>query len=638
MIGWSEITSGIGQLRREFRWGTNNRVKASWMDLTVENLQHIILDPAKELFVDFRFTLIGGGPITIEDVMLEFEQTEDALDPYLGYHPPMLVGDRGNISNLMKIENFTFKPYDVNPAVVLFKELSATINKMFGHDVMYARAVPMAAGKDVVLHEWTLYDVDDPCCVKVLVPGNEFPDSKINFNPFGLDFEIPFEVHLVKEYFEGVFGVGIAPQQHDIVYFPLTNRIYEVESSYLFRDIMQKEVYWKVSLKKYAPKSNRYEPADLREQFDSLTTDTEEEFGEEVRDEELQDTKPQQYDQKLGSRYYDPIRQNLNDDLVIVEQQLKNWSNILSESQYDLRSIFSTTDNPIAVNYKAFSEFPTSGNRSLSGWFKEIKPRLTLPKDAIRGSIIKGTPGATTTPISFSITPKRNYQPGSFLKISRFNGLTLYGEFVSSTPIVGGFTIVMEVRNDVIQYLDAYYPNWASTSVTSGYQLEPTFENILMDGWDGNAGWKLSIYAGRFFVFKSTYEDIIFILQNNLIEDSWYAFFLNVSNIYQQVSLDVWVRKWVESSPSPIQTTDLENIYSKSELTTVADRSASNYKYRLHGANMLYTNIRLFEETENDLPKQMIMLNQTIVQDTKYAIVIDNAVPRLRLPFIANTK
>jgi hypothetical protein len=59
---------------------------------------------------------------------------------------------------------------------------------------MYARAVPMAVGKDVVLHEWTLYDVDEPCTIKVIVPNNEFPDSKINFNPFGLDFEMPFEV------------------------------------------------------------------------------------------------------------------------------------------------------------------------------------------------------------------------------------------------------------------------------------------------------------------------------------------------------------------------------------------------------------------------------------------------------------
>jgi hypothetical protein len=120
MTGWNEIITGFGQLRRQFRWGTTNLKRASWMDLTIPNLQSITLDPTKDLYVDFRFTLIGGGPITIEDVQLEYTQTEDALDPYLGFHPPMSVAERGNVSNMTKIENFTFKPYEVNPAVVLY--------------------------------------------------------------------------------------------------------------------------------------------------------------------------------------------------------------------------------------------------------------------------------------------------------------------------------------------------------------------------------------------------------------------------------------------------------------------------------------------------------------------------------------
>jgi hypothetical protein len=643
MTGWNEITTGFGQLRRQFRWGTTNLKKASWMDLTAENLQSITLDPEKDLYVDFRFTLIGGGPITIEDIQLEYTQTDEALDPYLGFHPPMSVSENGNISNMTKIENFTFKPYEVNPAVVLYKELSSTINKMFGQDVMYARAVPMSIGKDVFLHEWTLYDVDDPCCVKVLVPNNEFPDSKLNFNPFGIDFEIPFEVHIVKDYFEEIFGIGTAPQKRDIIYFPLTNRIYEIESSYLWRDIMQKEVYWKVSLKKYQPKSNVYEPEDLREQFDILTTSAQEEFGEEVDIEKVKITKPQQYSNTIASLNYDPIRLSLDDNLVISQTELKNFSNILSESQYDLRSIFVPGSQTTAVTYRANVSFTAAKTeeRSLYAWFKDIKPKIMLPKDPIKGSIIKGIPGPTTTPLSVTIAPKRNYTAGTTLKITRFNGLNLYGQFVSSTAIVGGFTIVLEVRNEIISYLDVHYPNWASSSINSGYHLEPTYEKVLMDGYDTatETGWKLSTYAGRFFVFKSTYEDIIFILQNNLIEDSWYAYFFNVNNEYAQVSLDLWIRKWNDVSPSPPQTSDLENIYSKSVITTVEDRTPQvEYKYRLLASNTVCTNIRLLSSTEYDQPKQMILLNQTILQDAQYAIIVDNALPRLKLPFIAKSK
>jgi hypothetical protein len=195
---------------------------------------------------------------------------------------------------------------------------------------MYARAVPMAVGRDVTLHEWTLYDVDDPKCIKVMVPKNEFPDNQISFNPMGLDFEMPFECHIVKEYYEELFGIGTGPQKRDIIYFPLTNRIYEIESSYLFKGIMQKEVYWKINLQKYAPKSNRYEPQDLREQLDIMSFDAEEQFGEEVELNSINLTDPQQFDPKIGSNKYDPIRLNINDSLIISNTKVENYSIILS--------------------------------------------------------------------------------------------------------------------------------------------------------------------------------------------------------------------------------------------------------------------------------------------------------------------
>jgi hypothetical protein len=460
----------------------------------------------------------------------------------------------------------------------------------------------------------------------------------------GLDFEMPFEVHIVKAYFEEIFGIGTAPQKRDIVYFPLANRIYEVESSYLWKDIMQREVYWKVSLKKYAPKSNRYEPQDLREQLDSISWDAEERFGEEVREDEIKVTKPQQYDPKIGSRNYDPTRLNINDDLVITQDDFRNYNLTLSESQYDLRSIFSTTANPTAVTYRAKSVFSEAAEeeRSLLGWFKEIKPRVTLPKDVIRGQIQKGAVGLSKTPVSFVITMKRSYQLGDLLKVTRFNGLSFYGTYLSTTPIAGGFLVSMEVDNEILSFLDSYYAGWASTSVTSGYHLEPAYETILLDGYDVStqSGWKLSIYASRYFVFKSTSEKITFILPNNLIEGSWYAFFLNINNFYQQVSLDVWIRKWSETDSTPQRTTDLENIYSKTYISQPVNRTAGDgdYNYKLPASNLVYTNIRLFNKTETDLIKQMTILNQTIVQDAQYAIIVDNAISRLNLPFFGKTK
>ena len=642
LTSWCDDITGTGVLKKEFRWGTSNRVRASWVDLTNTNLNNIILDSANDLFVDFRITLISGGPNTINSIEVNCVQSSDAEDPYLGFTPVMTVSEQGNISNLTKIANFTFKPYQVNPAVVLYKELAYTINQMFGHDVMYARAVPMAIGRDVTLHEWTLYDVDDPLCIKVLVPSNEFPDNKILFNPMGLDFEMPFEVQIVKEYYEELFGIGTGPQRRDIVYFPLTNRIYEIENSYLYKDIMQKEVYWKIALQKYQPKSNRYEPQDLREMFDSITHDSEEEFGEQVKLDAVKVTDPQQYDPKIGSNDYDPTRLSFNDDLVISQIKLPNYTNILSESQYDLRSVFNTAvgnNQPTAIEYRANVSFNTDDDRSLSMWFKELKPTTPVTVDSIRGYLSLGTLGLSTTPLTFTIAPKRNYAVGSYVKVKRFNGLSLYGIILSVVQNNVGYVYTIDLKNEIITYLNTYYPNWSSGSTNTGYTLESTNEQVLFNGYSEGTGWKVSIFASRYIVFKDSEKEYLNILSTNLVQDYWYGLFMNMSNFYRQLSTNLWVRRWNEESLEPEQTTNLENIYSNTITNfNFINRSNLNNRYKLIGGNLAITNLRLYDKIETELVKQSTMLNETIVQDAQFGIIIDNAIQRLRLPWIGKTK
>jgi hypothetical protein len=85
----------------------------------------------------------------------------------------------------------------------------------------------------------------------------------------------------------------------------------------------------------------------------------------------------------------------------------------------------------------------------------------------------------------------------------------------------------------------------------------------------------------------------------------------------------------------------LENIYYQTKLiipedyTTVDDEWR---EYRLVATPLKVTNIRLFNSLENDTDKQMTLLNENIVEDAQLAIVIDNALPRLRLPWIGQTK
>jgi hypothetical protein len=637
LTGYTYVSSGMGDVKLQFRWSTTNQIKTAWIDLTDENLLDVLLDPNNELWIDFRITLLSGGPIQIQSIAVTYDQDPIAKDKFLGFVPVASACQCGNITSLTKIENFTFKPYQVNPAVALYRNLSYTINQLFGHSVEYARSMPLMSGRDVTLKEWTLYDVDDPCCIKLLVPNNDFPDNKIEFGPMGLDFEMPFEVHIAKEYFEDIFGIGSAPQKRDIIYFPLTNRIYEVQSSYLFRDFMQKPVYWKVALMKYAPKSNRNETLDHRNFLGSISADTEELFGQTLQDDALKKTKPEQYDPKIGSLDYDPIRKNIAKGLSITSERLLNYYTLVSNSQYDLSTVFVDGSVTDAVTYKADVDFGITDNRALLAWFKDVKPATTLYRDAVQTNFTVLSVGPLFTLTQFTIGATRDYKVGDLIKFTRPNGIVFYGEW-NSSPAPGVHWV--NIPTSIYNFLQVQWPGWPSLG---SFYAEQAFENSIFWGYDpvNLKGWKLSIISGRFIKLYLNENMYSFILPQTLAPNVWYSVFLNISNQFQQFSINVWGRKWDEFSPTPQNTTDLENIYSVAQQITAADYSTTDPEwraYRLVGTPLVMTNIRLFDAIENDLDKQMTLLNENIVGDSQLAIIIDNALPRLRLPWIGQTK
>lgn len=658
LTGFVYNSTGAGIVRLEFRWSTTNLIKNAWMLLNSTNLASVTTCGSKwdvnaDLWIDFRITLISGGPVQIEDISVTYTQASIAQDRFLGFTPVATACECGNITSLTKIENFSFQPYNVNPAVALYSSLSFTINQLFGHSVEYARAVPLMNGRDVTLKEWTLFDVDDPCCIKVLVPNNEFPDSKINFGPMGLDFEMPFEVHIDKAYFEDIFGTGAGPQKRDILYFPIMNRIYEVQSSYLYRDFMNKPVYWKVSLTKYAPKSNRSETQDQREFFDSISRDTDELFGATLKADALEKTKPQQYDPKIGSFAYDPTRLYFDDSLLILSEEVQNYYTHISNSQYDLGSFVGdankyaefyftgATNTRDQIVYRSNVNFGLMDNRGFCCWFKDINPKVMPQRDQVVGPFTVISIGPTDALIQFSNAAIRVYSAGNLIKLSRPNGTVFYGEY-APVQIPGFHRILIPIS--IYNFLQAQYSGWQTMG---NFYSELTFEKEIFWGWDptNTLGWRISLIAGRYIKLYLNNIKNYFILPNNLTQYQWYAVFLNISNECGQISLNVWTRSWDPDNltipTTPIGSTNLLLEFSSAIPWLAADLSVVNplwINYRLLSTPLITTNIRLFDSVENDVQKQQIILNQNIVEDSQLAIIIDNALPRLRLPWIAKTK
>jgi hypothetical protein len=410
---------------------------------------------------------------------------------------------------------------------------------------------------------------------------------------------------------------------------------------------MQKPVYWKVSLMKYAPKSNRTETVDLRQRLDDISVDTLELFEQVLIDDELEKTKPQQYDPKVGSRQYDPTRLNVDNDLSIISEDLKNYYTLVSSSNYDLRSVFNQEDlTKAAVTYRAEVSFPDPSitaderalNRSLTAWFKEIGPKVSVPRDSISGNLSVGPSFPSYIEVTFNLTALRTFAVGDYIKISRPNGFVVYGEWDrSNTP----YQHVIRVPIEAYTFVNAQYGS--SWPTAGSYTAEQTFEKHLFWGYDPDdqKGWRLSLFAGRYFKLYINNLYRFFILPENLASNYWYAIFLNISNEYAQASLNLWERKWKEFDATPQNTTDLLNIYAGAVQFTAEDFSVTSTSwknYRIVASPLVLTNIRLFNSIENDTEKQQTILNQNIVEDSQLAIIVDNALPRLLLPWIAKTK
>lgn len=181
----------------------------------------------------------------------------------------------------------SYDPYDIGPAVCFYQELNMMVNETFGLPTDYYKLDPETGSGDVILREYTLYNTRDMNRLKVVVPQNAFPENKLTYASLGSEYEQGFEVHMDKGYYEKYMGKDSHPRKNDIVHFHINDRLYEIDSIFLFRDFMQQGLFYKMILKKYQPKSNTKKPKGeaSRQSIEDSIISGEELFGDAIRGE-----------------------------------------------------------------------------------------------------------------------------------------------------------------------------------------------------------------------------------------------------------------------------------------------------------------------------------------------------------------
>lgn len=534
-------------------------------------------------------------------------------------------GQQGTNSGALQV-NLTedalsiFNPNAALAAAQTFNTLNNVANKMFGIEARWFRAIPQQRSKDVIFQEYTLSCVEDtPLCVKVLIGPNGFPDSKYQYDLMGLEYEVPTQIEIDKKYWEEVAGFGTAPQKKDIVYLPLPNKLYQVESSYLKRGFMEQETTWIVNLRKYQQEASRREGDALKQTIDNYTVGEQELFGEAIENniEKLTDKKQMS---PFNSTTQDKFK-TLDSSLRVVNYNLDIHGIIAAQSVYDLKSsgLFN------AVKYLNSADFiSTSEDRSITAW---VMPRNLSQKEYDVESITKEDDLTYPANYIIKLTPtSRRFFNDDVFTISRPGALNFYAKVIDDNDSNSG-RYYCKIDDDVETYLNSINSSWATMR---SYKMKLQEPINLIDGInETNHGFKVGVLANQYIRILYGSQEHVIPMDTRMIDNSWYGVVVNIGNTWGQYNVYVW-------KPSTSGTPDkLTKVFYKTVNFTPEEIEIAEYS--LDRSDSYMTNIRLFKTTIEE-EKQTLELLSYFSKDADQLIIGDNADLRFSAPYISKQR
>lgn len=424
---WNPLEDIANTHINEIRWSIDGINYSPWATLPINgsldftNLSAFIASKTSEVLFEFRFTrnISSGVSMSLETIILNYVELTIEEQKCCYTIPTSLcgtfsTGEYGSCSKMpnacagitIRCDTSLFRPEDFAHAMsCLYEKIANASANMFGWTVYYFRVEPQQRSRDIILHEYTLYDVVDAKIIKVLVPNNEFPSEEISYSSFDMDFVDDFEVHIMRDHFHSAFGNDKHPDQRDYLFFPLQNRLWEVHSSYASKaDFMQTSVYWKVKLFKWQDKKNVVRTGDIETFINNLTVNFEEVFREEEIEEFDRATHPIQYT-PVGINLTDHIRYSLLEDLIIEDLELENYFTRIAKNNYDLTSI--VTPNIPVLWYREICDYSVTDNLSFSCWFNSTKTNFgaTTNNSTIIIDSKNGNPNGVNLKINYGLLP-----------------------------------------------------------------------------------------------------------------------------------------------------------------------------------------------------------------------------------------
>ena len=643
VLGFTDTITGEDTscyYNKDYRWGIDGVTYSDWVTLTDANLESLVLNPANKFWIEYRYTQVGDCTLTFVSIALEIVTDGGVICKIPQIDCGGVDGCSGALNLAFDCCDAGWNPYDISRAGQMYTQLSAMASNLFGFCVDYYKTKADQRSRDVILKEYSLFDVIKEGEVKILIPDNELPTRDIAFNPLMMDFPVQFEIHIVKSAFEAIFGIGSKPQMRDYLYFKqFMNRMYEVDAIAEADDFMYTGSYWRVSLVTYQQRTNvGYEDTVLGDaaeaSTEALVSNVEEKFRVE-RENEFKDVrKPNEYN-TIGSQANDYVRRALNKKMTITEENVYNQWTIISKYHYALGTVTHSynTIPSVAVKYRYKGGWANTDNRAFTFWFRpqykapvQKNVRITQISNSAAYPMIT-TPGLPVGPVSdviktgdwINVRGTNSYNGIQKVKSvnAATNTLTLDTPYIDGT-IATTAKFAKEVSNTFLQYDTDLDPVQILTSFT--YTVNWFIITLNDSGVNTYYKYDLSQPPNPVTLNKG----------------EWYAATVNLNNLAKQLSLFLYNTVDVAGSINPEKTSDLTRIFSETK-TIPATGMVDGYAWKLIGCETDLTNIRIWSQPIEEGLQELI-LSQYVVKDSHLALLLDNASPELLLPIVTNPR
>lgn len=657
-------------LKRHFRYSRNKLDWSLWYEVSPGNLGDaatIILDKEDSFYFEIKYEYDDGSDIELDSIIqineikLRFKQGSSTPATFA----PVVQCSDEKCNTIITNRDPSFRPYEVDSAIGIYQELSFFTNQLYGHQVVYFRTLPESDSGDYVFKEWTLYKNVDRKCIKVMVPKNAFPSNAPKFAEFGMDFQLPFEIHLDHKYFQSIFGSDSEPRKRDFLYFPLINRMFEIQGSYLHRGFMMAPTFWKISLKKYNPNIDMLLKDETRHFLDNVILSAEQLFGDKVEEDIKDGTMPEQY--KTISTTFDSSRRAIHPEVSIKPLKFTYNFASLIENFYDFTKIPFTE-----YSFKITGETPPISTSVNLENLKSLDSQVAQNHDVVlayQGSDLYSTwrNGALVTndlnSKNSSVLPIRIRGPfdsipnnigqsdsGRYIRLETYRNLKYKDQRdVLITQVGSDNFINVKARQTGVVY--SAKPSFnkndlKNLSFTCLFNVPPEASDIrFIDGFDNanSQGIKINGNFVKYFSTQPEGELKITIQINSQIKEyaipnfkssEWHALVVSASNEFNQCG--VYIYSILEDQSDIINHNDFIKVFSSVSSMNSHEFNIDSY-YSLPVSNILISNLRLFntmlKEDEHDF-----ILSQQFVKDESMLILIDNCRPQLNLPYIAQNR